>query len=87
MPATMTTKAPVGPPIWVREPPSAEMRKSGDDCGVEAGLRRDAGSDGEGHGQRQRHESHRQSGDEIVRKLFNCVAMQTLQGAGKPPVR
>ena len=27
MPATMTTKAPVGPPIWVREPPSAEMRK------------------------------------------------------------
>ena len=27
MPATMTTKAPVGPPIWVREPPRAEMRK------------------------------------------------------------
>ena len=24
MPATMTTKAPVGPPIWTREPPSAE---------------------------------------------------------------
>ena len=27
MPATTTTKAPVGPPIWNREPPSAEMRK------------------------------------------------------------
>ena len=27
MPATMTTNAPVGPPIWVREPPRAEMRK------------------------------------------------------------
>ena len=26
MPATMTTNAPVGPPIWVREPPRAEMR-------------------------------------------------------------
>ena len=26
MPATMTTKAPVGPPIWVRDPPSAEIR-------------------------------------------------------------
>jgi hypothetical protein len=22
----MTTKAPVGPPIWTREPPRAEMR-------------------------------------------------------------
>ena len=27
MPATTTTKAPVGPPIWKREPPSAEIRK------------------------------------------------------------
>ena len=27
MPAMITTKAPVGPPIWVREPPSAEIRK------------------------------------------------------------
>jgi hypothetical protein len=25
MPATMTTKAPVGPPICVRDPPKAEM--------------------------------------------------------------
>jgi len=24
---TITTKAPVGPPIWTREPPSNEMRK------------------------------------------------------------
>ena len=27
MPYTITTNAPVGPPIWTREPPSAEMRK------------------------------------------------------------
>ena len=27
MPATMTTKAPVGPPICTRDPPRAEMRK------------------------------------------------------------
>jgi hypothetical protein len=27
IPATMTTKAPVGPPIWVRDPPRAEMMK------------------------------------------------------------
>ncbi len=27
MPAMTTTKAPVGPPIWYLEPPSAEMRK------------------------------------------------------------
>ena len=26
MPATITTNAPVGPPICTREPPSAEMR-------------------------------------------------------------
>ena len=27
IPATTTTKAPVGPPIWKRDPPSAEIRK------------------------------------------------------------
>ena len=27
MPDTTTTKAPVGPPIWKRDPPSAEMMK------------------------------------------------------------
>ena len=27
MPATTTTKAPVGPPIWVLDPPNAETRK------------------------------------------------------------
>jgi hypothetical protein len=27
IPATTTTNAPVGPPIWNREPPSAEMMK------------------------------------------------------------
>ena len=27
MPAIITTNAPVGPPIWVREPPNAEIRK------------------------------------------------------------
>ncbi len=27
MPATTTTKAPVGPPIWTRDPPSAEIMK------------------------------------------------------------
>ena len=27
IPYTITTNAPVGPPIWTREPPSAEMRK------------------------------------------------------------
>jgi hypothetical protein len=27
MPATTTTKAPVGPAIWTREPPSAETTK------------------------------------------------------------
>ena len=26
MPATMTTKAPVGPPIWMREPPRSDTR-------------------------------------------------------------
>jgi hypothetical protein len=26
MPETMTTKAPVGPPIWSRDPPRSEIR-------------------------------------------------------------
>jgi hypothetical protein len=42
IPATITTKAPVGPPIWVREPPSAEIRKPGHHSRVETGLRADA---------------------------------------------
>ncbi len=27
MPAMITTNAPVGPPIWVREPPNSEIKK------------------------------------------------------------
>ena len=50
----MTTKAPVGPPICTRLPPSAEMRKPGDDGGVEPLLGLHAGGDGEGDGERQR---------------------------------
>ncbi len=60
--------------------------EAGDDGSVKPGLRRDAGSNGEGHGQRQRHQSHRETCDEIVRKLLRFVALQTLKGAGKPPV-
>ena len=63
MPATMTTKAPVGPPIWMREPPSSETMKSADDRRVDARLRRDAGGDAEGHRQRQRDDADGQAGD------------------------
>ena len=54
MPETTTTNAPVGPPICVREPPSAEIRKPAIDGAVDAGLRRQPRRDGERHRQRQR---------------------------------
>ena len=65
MPATTTTKAPVGPPICVRDPPSAETIEAGDDRAVDARLRRQAGCDGERHGQRQRDETDSNAGGEI----------------------
>jgi hypothetical protein len=73
MPATMTTNAPVGPPIWVREPPSAEIRKPATTACIEAGLRRDAGGDAEGHGQRQCDQAHRDSCQQIVKECLKRV--------------
>ena len=46
-------KAPAGPPIWNRLPPSAEMRKPPTIGGVEPAVRRRAGGDGDRHRQRQ----------------------------------
>ena len=66
MPATTTTNAPVGPPIWTRDPPSAEIDEAGDDRAVDAGLRRQAGRDGERHRERQRDEADGHARDDVV---------------------
>jgi hypothetical protein len=39
MPATITTKAPVGPPIWTFEAAKRRNEKPGYDCGVDSCLR------------------------------------------------
>ena len=63
IPATMTTKAPVGPPIWSARAAQRGDEEAGDDGGVQAGLRGDAGGDGEGHGQGQRDQADGDAGD------------------------
>ncbi len=44
-------------------------QKAGDDGAVDSGLRREAGGDGEGHGQRQRHQAYGDSGNQIEQKF------------------
>ena len=74
MPATMTTNAPVGPPIWIRGSAKQRHQKAAEDSGVNAGLRRHAGGDAERYRQWQRHHADRDAGDEICgeRALIGC---------------
>ena len=47
-----------------------------DDSGVNAGLGLDAGSDTEGHRQRQRDQAYSDAGDEVSREIVPRVATQ-----------
>ena len=64
MPATTTTNAPVGPPIWTARAAERGDQEAGDDGAVDAGLRREAGGDGERHRERQRDEADGDAGDD-----------------------
>ncbi len=73
--ATSTMKAPAGPPIWKRLPPSAEIRKpptmavnSPRSGVVAAGL-------GDGHRQRQGDHRHRDAGDDVGPQRGGAVAL------------
>ena len=76
MPATITTNAPVGPPICSA---SAERRDqtAGDNGRVDAGLWRYPRRDGKGHGQRQRHQAHRYTGEQVQAEVMFVVAAET----------
>ena len=50
--------------------------KTGDDGGVEAGLRSDSGGDAEGHGERQGHQADGDAGQKIVQKHLCGVLAQ-----------
>ena len=76
MPATITTNAPVGPPICTREPPSAEIRKPATIAVVDAGLRRQPGGDREGHRERQGDQADGHAGDEVAGGLAAIVVGQ-----------
>ena len=84
IPATITTNAPVGPPICVREPPSAEIRNAAHHCRIDAGLRRHARRNPERHRQRQRHQAHRQPGDQVLEEDPPRVLAQA-QGQFRQP--
>ena len=68
---------------------SAQRRnqKPGHDGRIEAGLRRHARGDREGHRQRQRDQSDRHAGDEVLRELSDRVAAQALNRTRQPLLR
>ena len=91
MPETTTTKAPVGPPIWTRDPPSAEMMKPATIGAVDAVLRRHARGDRERHRERQRHQPDGDAGDEVAGERAGRVALaqagDELRKRESPPAR
>ena len=74
IPATITTKAPVGPPIWTFDPPRNGDQEAADDGRVDAGLRGDAGGDAERHGQGQCDESDGDAGNQVGNKITAAVS-------------
>ena len=84
MPATMTTNAPVGPPICVRDPPRAEMRKPATTAVYKpaCGGTPDAIAKAIASGSATRPDRH--AGDEILRELPGRVAAQALDRARTP---
>ncbi len=58
--------------------------EAGDDGGVEAGLGRRAGGDGEGHGERQGDEADGDAGDEVGGELARVVVAHGEDGFGEP---
>jgi hypothetical protein len=67
---------------------SAECRnqKASDHCAVNAGLRRQSGCYGKGHGQRQGDQANRDSSDHVFQKLVRTVFAQADNGLGQPAV-
>lgn len=53
-----------------------EQDESGDDGRVEAGLRRDAGRDAEGHGKRKSDQPDRDAGEQVVQEHLRGVGAQ-----------
>jgi len=53
-----------------------EQDESGDDGRVEAGLRRDAGGDAEGHGKRKSDQPDRDAGEQVVEEHLGGVGAQ-----------
>jgi len=84
MPEMTTTKAPVGPPIWVLETAECGDEKAGDDGAVNAGLGCESGGDGKGHGQRQSHQAHGDAGNQIAEKLVGVVVAQAKDRLRQP---
>ena len=64
-PARITMKAPVGPAIWIREPPSSATATPAMIDGVQALLGLDPRCDREGHRQRQRHHADDHAGNDV----------------------
>ncbi len=58
--------------------------KAGDDRAVDSSLRREARSDGKGHGQRQGDQAYGDSGDQVAEEFIRVVIAQAEDGLGKP---
>jgi hypothetical protein len=59
-------------------------QKSAYDCRVNSSLRSDTRSDTEGHGQRQRHQTDGDSGNQIREQVFASIVLQHLEGLRRP---
>ena len=61
-------------------------QKSGNHGAVDARLRRQAGSNGEGHGQRQRDQTDRDAGNDVMQKFCEAVFAQAQNRLRQPAV-
>jgi hypothetical protein len=75
IPETTTTN-PVGPPICVFEPPSAEIKKPVTIASIDARLRRNSRRDGESHGQRQGDQPDGDACNQITQEFAAIVITQ-----------
>src|ERR1700690_1769911 len=59
-------------------------QKAGHNSAIDSGLRREAGGDREGHGQRQSDQAYGDSGDQVAGEFVGTVVAQAEKRLGEP---
>jgi hypothetical protein len=84
MPATTTTKAPVGLADLRLRSAEGGDQEARDNGALDAGLRRESRGNGKGHGQWEGDEADGDSGDHVEQKFVAIVIAQTEYRLRKP---